>query len=410
MSGSGNKKAKRKKYHTDDKGHFVWENFFVRGRRKRAKRRVTVVGGQVIDDIDELLRASAGDDFLHSCERWDIIGHSGHEANEASNPKYPMKPSPRVLRLEILELESAFESLAEHDPCYHEGPFFSFLDLTCGAVVTTEDEEETVALMGDGNFLLLPSDLYEGLRWGALDEFVHSLPKDALSAQLARAIRGKGAFRRFKDIVFGGGNVALKHQWLWFETRRKRERIVQWLKDENIQPDWGAAILEAPPLPDKRADLLRAVLDFVRNASALPGVRRIALLGSLATPKEIPKDVDLLVSVDDDMPLDALARLSRRLSGATMATGDGCGADIFLCNPQGAYLGRVCSWKTCAPGIRQACKAQHCGRRQYLHDDLQIVRLDDAVITAPPLELRPHIIARSEIPHDVQSELISHLQ
>jgi hypothetical protein len=159
----------------------------------------------------------------------------------------------------------------------------------------------------------LPEDIFEDLAHSMLDEFVFSLPDDPLRAELMRAIRGKGAFRRFKDIVFGGGNVALKHQWLWFETRRRRERIVAWLRDENIEPDWGHDIFEVPPLPDKRADLLRAVLDFVRDARAIPGVRRIALLGSLATSMAIPKDVDLLVGVEDDMPLDALTRLSRRL-------------------------------------------------------------------------------------------------
>lgn len=63
----------------------------------------------------------------------------------------------------------------------------------------------------------------------------------------------------------------------------------------------AATFSKQPPLPDKRADLLRAVLDFVRDARSLPGVRRIALIGSLTTPKAIPKDVDLLVEVADDL-------------------------------------------------------------------------------------------------------------
>ena len=258
---------------------------------------------------------------------------------------------------------------------------------------------------------ILPDDLFEDLSdYGALEEFVDSLPDDPLREQLAQAIRGKGAFRRFKDIVFGGGNVELRHRWDWFETRRKRERIVDWLRAHNIEPDWGRDIFEAPPLPDKRGDLLRAVLAFVLDARKLPGVRRVALLGSLATPKAIPKDVDLLVEVDDDMPLDKLARLKRRLLGKTLQTGDSCGADVFLCNPRHAYLGRVCSWKTCAPGIRQACHAQHCGRRHYLYDDLQNVRLDPSLVAEPPLELWPEIIARTELPDDVREDLVAGLR
>jgi hypothetical protein len=93
-----------------------------------------------------------------------------------------------------------------------------------------------------------------------------------------------------------------------------------------------------------------------------------------------------------------------------MATGDSCGADVFLCNPQHEYLGRICSWKRCAPGIRQACQAQHCGRREYLYDDLQNVRLDLSLIANPPLELWPEIVERTEIPDDVRDELVAGLR
>jgi predicted nucleotidyltransferase len=411
MPKKGKKSRKRAKYHTDEQGHYVWDNYFVGGKQRRSKRRVTVIDGEIIDDSDEWLLANADDPFLIDCERWDLVGRRmlGEEAPQSGEPA--MKPPPRNLHLDILELESVFELLAAAVvPDDDDEPCFSFLDLTTGKIVTPEDEEESEALWGDKNLLVLPAHLFEDLFYGSLDEFVVSLPVGSQRTELARAIRGKGAFRRFKDIVLGGGNVELKHRWQWFETCRKRERIVQWLRDENIEPEWGSDIFEAPSLPDKRGDLLRAVLAFVKDSRHLPGVRRIALLGSLATPKAIPKDVDLLVEVADDMPLDGLARLKRQLLGKTMQTGDSCGADIFLCNPQGEYIGRICSWKTCAPGIRQGCRAQHCGRRSYLSDDLQNVHLDAALVAEPPLELWPGIIARIELPDDVRDELVTPIQ
>lgn len=404
------KRKKRPKYHTDEQGCFVWENYFVRGRQRRRKLRVTVIDGEIMNDPDTWLLANADDCFLHQIERWDLIGQRQLEEDGRQTAEHTMKHTPRKLRLDIDELESAFDFIATVDPGYCDQPCISFLDLTTGKVVAAEDEEETDDLFVDGNHLVLPADLFEDSEHGALDEFVDSLPDDPLREQLARAIRGKGAFRRFKDIVFGGGNVGLKHRWLWFETRRRRERIVGWLRNENIEPDWGGDIFEPPPPPDKRTDLLRAVLAFVRDARAIPGVRRIALLGSLTTTKAIPKDVDVLVEVSDDLPLDKLARSSRRLLGKTMETGDGCGTDVFLCNPRGEYLGRICSWKQCAPGIRRACQAQHCGRWEYLYDDLQIVRLDPALIANPPLELWPEIIVRTALPDDVREELVEPLQ
>jgi hypothetical protein len=64
---------------------------------------------------------------------------------------------------------------------------------------------------------------------------------------------------------------------------------------------------------------------------------RIALLGSLATEKPVPKDADVLVTIDTAMDLDPVARLGRRLQGAAQTIN--LGADIFLANAAGATWG-----------------------------------------------------------------------
>ena len=151
------------------------------------------------------------------------------------------------------------------------------------------------------------------------------------------------------------------------------------------------------------------MLQFVRDAREIPGVRRIALLGSLTTDKGIPKDVDLLVEVSDEDSLNQLARVRRQLGGRTMQTGDNCGADVFLRSPRGEYLGRICPWKKCAPGVRQSCPAPHCGRRQFVCDDLQDVTLDPQVLAEPPLDLWPEKIERTDLPEDVRRELLDQL-
>jgi hypothetical protein len=51
------------------------------------------------------------------------------------------------------------------------------------------------------------------------------------------------------------------------------------------------------------------------------------------------------------------------------ALGDGRWSVVFLTDIAGTYLGRVCPWKDCRPGIRQTCRAEHCGQRQFLYDD-----------------------------------------
>jgi hypothetical protein len=150
-----------------------------------------------------------------------------------------------------------------------------------------------------------------------------------------------------------------------------------------------------------RTELLEAALQFVEAAAGLPGVRRIALIGSLLTSRSSPKDVDLLVFVTDDADLAALALAARRLKGRLQSQNRG--ADVFLADDHGDYLGRVCSWKLCEPGVRAACDALRCGQRPYLHDDLDTIRLERSLVAAPPLQLWPAVVRRIEVPADVET-------
>jgi predicted nucleotidyltransferase len=157
-----------------------------------------------------------------------------------------------------------------------------------------------------------------------------------------------------------------------------------------------------------RAFLLSEVLRFVERARACPGVRRIALVGSLTRDKDDPKDADVLVTVDDDADLTALATAGRKLKGRVQSRNKG--ADIFLADPRGNYIGRTCHWRECRPGIRVACDAQHCGRRAFLHDDLGTVTLDSLLIKAPPVELWPKVVRRVELPNDVETQLVQPIE
>jgi len=131
----------------------------------------------------------------------------------------------------------------------------------------------------------------------------------------------------------------------------------------------------------------------------LSGIRRVSLLGSITTNKQNPKDIDFLVEVEDDADLAPLARLGRQLKGRAQQMNRG--ADIFLTDPQGRYLGRTCQWRECRPGKCSSCDALNCGKRAFLHDDLATVTLSDATVRSA-LELWPNRECRSGLPHDLE--------
>jgi predicted nucleotidyltransferase len=122
----------------------------------------------------------------------------------------------------------------------------------------------------------------------------------------------------------------------------------------NFLPGRVKELSMAPPTVE-RTRLIAEVVAFVRAAQRLPGITRIALIGSLPTNKADPKDVDLLVTVADDADLAPLANLTRKLQGHAQQMNRG--GEVFLADPQNKYLGRICQWKICAPGVRLRCDA-----------------------------------------------------
>ena len=157
----------------------------------------------------------------------------------------------------------------------------------------------------------------------------------------------------------------------------------------------------------QRQLLLDGLHRFVTSARQLAGVRCIAILGSILTVKSNPKDIDVLVVVTDEADLAPLARCARSLQGH--AQGFNRGADVFLADERGRYIGRTCHWKDCRPGVRQACDALHCGRRPYLHDDLEAILLSSDLVQAPPVTVWPIVERRVVLPPDVE-EVVAALE
>jgi hypothetical protein len=151
--------------------------------------------------------------------------------------------------------------------------------------------------------------------------------------------------------------------------------------------------------------LLGAVLTFVRAVREMPGICRIGLLGSITTDKPVPKDVDVLVVIDESVDFDVLAQRARSLKGTAQRIN--LGADIFLADETGRYIGRVCHHRECH--YRMSCEARHCGRRQHLNDDLDVITLAPTVIAEPPVDLHPRIVRRCTVPADVASLLLAPL-
>jgi len=129
----------------------------------------------------------------------------------------------------------------------------SFLNLTNGQVVTiVSDDPEAVLLKSkvSGNIAnyvrIEPASSREQYRW--MERFVSSVVEESLRERLVISIDGKGAFRRFKDVLLA--YPAERERWFSYRAELLHWHIHHWLKDHEIEPEseppWG----EAKPPPE----------------------------------------------------------------------------------------------------------------------------------------------------------------
>jgi hypothetical protein len=81
-------------------------------------------------------------------------------------------------------------------------------------------------------------------------DFAETITDDRAARRLARAIQGKGAFRRFKDELHEEYPDLLP-AWYAFREIRAKRRAVQWLADNSlIDDDVASRFLADHPDPD----------------------------------------------------------------------------------------------------------------------------------------------------------------
>jgi hypothetical protein len=122
----------------------------------------------------------------------------------------------------------------------------SYLDLTTGRVltITTGDPEAAISRQAVTenirNFLRVePASSREQYRW--MEKFVGSVVDEALRERLIISIDGKGAFRRFKDVLLA--YPAERERWFSYRADLLHWHIHNWLEQHEIQPTndppWG---------------------------------------------------------------------------------------------------------------------------------------------------------------------------
>lgn len=100
-------------------------------------------------------------------------------------------------------------------------------------LITGERDEELEELLENSRerFLRFPTK-YDIHEYGIMEDFVYSLPAGVARQELANAICGRGAFRRFKNGIC---YHRLEQQWYDYRDQAYREIAIRWCEDEGIE-------------------------------------------------------------------------------------------------------------------------------------------------------------------------------
>jgi len=142
----------------------------------------------------------------------------------------------KTLKIYLDELCSVMEdSSYEHD---------YYLDLKTGEIVLVSDwmdEEEGEKLRDriDSNpdrYEQIPKvESYEAYQ--DMEDFIATVEDAHLAELLGVAINGRGAFRRFKDVLLRYPKE--RERWLRFKDERMKQRALEWLSEIGISPVEG---------------------------------------------------------------------------------------------------------------------------------------------------------------------------
>ncbi len=196
-------------------------------------------------------------------------------------------------------LEDAFENNA---PEVH-----SYLHLGTGEVIRVVDgiaDPSTHArIASDGTYLRVdPVSSREQYRW--MERFIVTVDEGPLRDKLQHSIDGKGAFRRFKDVLMAF--PVERERWFSFRSERLRSCMEAWLDAQGVtsveRPEWAVPTAEdVRPQVDtqERAAPKRAARSGVVESQR----RRLVDLAEVLPARELELALSFLEFLRDRRPL-----------------------------------------------------------------------------------------------------------
>lgn len=209
-------------------------------------------------------------------------------------------------------LEDAFENNA---PEVH-----SYLQVKTGEVLRVvdgiADPEMHSRISLDSNYMRIdPVSSREQYRW--MERFIPMVENDEVQSRLVTAIDGKGAFRRFKDVLMSFATE--RERWFAFRSERLRVFMEAWLSAHGLNPitrppaeqvpseteeaATAAPAMAAPPItqeqlggrrPSKGPELLRKQLQEVTDSMSNRDLEKVLVFAEFIKARRAAREYSSL--------------------------------------------------------------------------------------------------------------------
>ena len=95
-----------------------------------------------------------------------------------------------------------------------------------------EIELATALAVGDGKRFIAPPDKFDFHEYRHMEQFIGVVNDPAIADELWRAIKGRGAFRCFKDTLYRHG---LERKWFQYRNDAMRRFVMEWCDANKIE-------------------------------------------------------------------------------------------------------------------------------------------------------------------------------
>ncbi|AER20797.1 TPA: hypothetical protein U1405_000117 [Streptococcus suis] len=130
------------------------------------------------------------------------------------------------------DVVDSLQMISQGDRYYYDSHIDELVYLSVGdfRIESRDGLEEEIEEDVAGRFVGLPT-YYDFNPYTFMELYISDLTDGDLSGRLSRAIRGRGAFRRFKNELERCDRL---EEWYAFETQCYKELVLEWCQENKI--------------------------------------------------------------------------------------------------------------------------------------------------------------------------------